>query len=177
MRSRFGELLEIIEVIVLAAAISVVLNTFVVQVTEVLQISMVSTLHQGDRVLVSKVDYRFGSPQRCDIIVFHPPVEGVTIPYVKRVIGLGGDVIELRSGSVYVNGAPSECTGPHGATQPEPGEIRYPFTVPAGDVFAMGDNRLESTDSRAFGPVSDDRIIGKVIVRFWPIGDARFFGW
>ncbi len=177
MRSRFGELLEIVEVIVLAAAISVVLNTFVVQVTEVLQISMVSTLHQGDRVLVSKVDYHFGPPSRCDIIVFHPPVEGVTIPYVKRVIGVAGDVIELRNGNVYVNGDPSECTGPHGATQPEPGEVRYPFTVPDGDVFAMGDNRLESTDSRSFGPVSVDAIIGKVILRFWPLTDARFFSW
>lgn len=177
MRSGFRELLEIVEVIVLAAAISVALNAFVVQVTEVLQISMVDTLHQGDRVLVSKVDYRLGAPSRCDIIVFHPPVEGVTIPYVKRVIAIAGDSVDVRSGAVYVNGQPSSCTGPHGTTRPEAGDVRYPFTVPARAVFALGDNREESTDSRAFGTVTDDQIIGKVILRFWPFSGLRFFSW
>ena len=177
MRSQLSEIREIFEIIILAAAISIVLNAFVVQVTEVLQISMLGTLSQGDRVLVSKVDYRFGRPSRCDIIVFHPPVDGVTIPYVKRVIAIAGDRVELRNAIVYVNGAASECAGPHGATQPEPGDIRYPFTVPADSVFALGDNREESTDSRAFGPVADDRIIGKVILRFWPFDSLRFFSW
>lgn len=177
MRSRFSAVREILEVILLAAAISIVLNTFIVQVTEVLQISMLGTLSQGDRVLVSKLDYRFGTPSRCDIIVFRPPIEGVTIPYVKRVIAIAGDRVEIRNAIVYVNGAPSECTGPHGATQPEPGEMRYPLTVPASSVFALGDNREESTDSRAFGSVSDDRIIGKVILRFWPLSSLRFFRW
>lgn len=178
MRSHLREVFEILEVIVLAAVISVLLNAFVVQVTEVLQISMQPTLHQGDRVLVSKLDYRFGAPSRCDIIVFHPPIEGVTIAYVKRVIAISGDVVELRDGSVYVNGQRSACTdGPHGTTLPEPGDIRFPFTVPDHSVFALGDNREESTDSRAFGHVTDDRIIGKVLFRFWPLTDARFFSW
>jgi signal peptidase I len=178
VRSHLREVFEILQVIVLAAVISVLLNAFVVQVTEVLQISMQSTLHQGDRVLVSKLDYRFGTPQRCDIIVFHPPIEGVTIAYVKRVIAISGDVVELRDGAVYVNGERSTCTeGPHGSTVAEPGDIRYPFTVPTNSVFALGDNRAESTDSRTFGHVTDDRIIGKVLFRFWPLTDARFFAW
>lgn len=178
MRSHLRELFEILEVIVLAAVISVLLNAFVVQVTEVLQISMQPTLHQNDRVLVSKVDYRFGTPSRCDIIVFHPPIEGVTIAYVKRVIAISGDVVELRDGNVFVNGQRSGCTdGPHGATLPEPGDVRFPLTVPERSVFALGDNRTESTDSRAFGPVTDDRIIGKVLFRFWPLTEARGFGW
>ncbi|HEY6957756.1 MAG TPA: signal peptidase I [Candidatus Limnocylindria bacterium] len=178
MRSHLREVFEILQVIVLAAVISVLLNAFVIQVTEVLQISMQSTLHQGDRVLVSKLDYRFGRPSRCDIIVFHPPIEGVTIAYVKRVIAISGDRVELRDGGVYVNGAPSACTeGPHGTTLPEPGDIHFPLTVPEGAVFALGDNREESTDSRAFGHVTDDRIIGKVILRFWPLTNARFFSW
>src|SRR5512141_1831050 len=138
---------------------------------------MVDTLHQGDRVLVSKVDYRIGAPSRCDIIVFHPPVDGVTIPYVKRVIAVEEDSVEVRGGTVYVNGSASTCAGPHGTTLPEPGDVRYPLTVPAGAVFALGDNREQSTDSRAFGTVTDDRIIGKVILLFWPTGDRRFFGW
>src|SRR5438477_11509762 len=78
--------LEIIQALALAVIISVVLNLFVVQVTEVRQNSMVPTLLQNDRVLVSKLDYRFGLPQRGDIIVFNPPIPDASIPYVKRVI-------------------------------------------------------------------------------------------
>src|SRR5258706_6258492 len=95
--------LEIIQALALAVIISVVLNLFVVQVTEVRQRSMEQTLLQGDRVLVSKVDYRFGAPQRGDVIVFNPPIDS-TIPYVKRVIATAGEIVDLRDGRVYVNG-------------------------------------------------------------------------
>ena len=86
-----------------AVLISVGLNLFVVQVTEVRQRSMENTLFSSDRVLVSKVDYRVHAPTPGDIIVFKPPIE-TNIPYVKRVIGLPGDVIDLRDGRVVVNG-------------------------------------------------------------------------
>ena len=89
--------LEIIQALALAVIISVVLNLFVVQVTEVRQMSMVSTLLQGDRVLVSKVDYRFGTPQRGDIVVFQPTTDS-TIPYVKRVAAVAGDTVDLKDG-------------------------------------------------------------------------------
>src|SRR5213592_3534438 len=91
-------ILEIVQALALAVVISVVLNLFVVQVTEVRQRSMETTLLQNDRVLVSKLDYRFGTPQRGDIIVFNPPTDA-TIPYVKRVVALGGETIDLRNGS------------------------------------------------------------------------------
>src|SRR5438105_7133153 len=105
--------LEIIQALALAVIISVVLNLFVVQVTEVRQRSMESTLLQGDRVLVSKVDYRFGTPQRGDIVVFQPTTDS-TIPYVKRVAAVAGDTIDLRDGDLYVNGVKTEYTGAHG---------------------------------------------------------------
>src|SRR5712672_1542725 len=89
--------LEIIQALALAVVISVVLNLFVVQVTEVRQRSMEVTLLQGDRVLVSKVDYRFGGPQPGDIVVFNPTTD-VQIPYVKRVVAIGGETVELRNG-------------------------------------------------------------------------------
>src|SRR4051812_13090343 len=91
--------LEIVQALALAVIISVVLNLFVVQVTEVRQRSMEQTLLQGDRVLVSKVDYRFGTPQRGDVIVFNPPIDS-TIPYVKRVIATAGETVDLRDGKV-----------------------------------------------------------------------------
>src|SRR5688500_11612916 len=96
-------ILEIVQALALAVIISVVLNLFVVQVTEVRQRSMEPTLSQSDRVLVSKVDYRIGSPAAGDIIVFNPPVDS-TIPYVKRVVAVGGDTVELREGRLFVNG-------------------------------------------------------------------------
>jgi signal peptidase I len=170
-------ILEIVQALALAVVISVVLNLFVVQVTEVRQQSMVPTLLQNDRVLVSKLDYRFGPPQRADIIVFNPPVPDATIPYVKRVIAVGGDVIDLRNGNVFVNGQQVDIPQAHGATQPQAPQIVYPFTVPEGHVFVMGDNRTFSSDSRTFGPVPVGNIIGKVILRFWPFDRLVFFEW
>jgi signal peptidase I len=167
---------EVVQALVLAVAISVVLNLWVVQVTEVLQRSMEPTLLQNDRVLVSKLDYRFGSPQRGDIIVFDPPTPS-TIPFVKRVIGIGGDVIDLRGGKVFVNGQLDQTPQAHGETLPQFASIAYPFTVPAGEVFAMGDNRSFSSDSRTFGAVPVANIIGKVILRFWPVDRLAFFAW
>jgi signal peptidase I len=170
-------ILEIVQALALAVVISVVLNLFVVQVTEVRQQSMRPTLEQNDRVLVSKLDYRFGAPQRGDIIVFNPPVPDATIPYVKRVIAVGGDVIDLRNGNVLVNGQQVDIPQAHGATQPQAPQIAYPFTVPDGQVFVMGDNRTFSSDSRTFDPVPVGNIIGKVILRFWPFDRLVFFEW
>jgi len=170
-------ILEIVQALALAVVISVVLNLFVVQVTEVRQRSMELTLEQNDRVLVSKLDYRFGVPQRGDIIVFNPPTDS-TIPYVKRVIAVGGDKIDLRDGKVYVNGKIIEYAETRGQpTTPQAPRITYPFTVPQGEIFVLGDNRQSSSDSRTFGSVPVGNIIGKVILRFWPFDRLVFFEW
>jgi len=170
-------ILEIVQALALAVVISVVLNLFVVQVTEVRQNSMVPTPLQNDRVLVSKVDYRFGAPQRGDIIVFNPPIDS-SIPYVKRVVALGGETIDLRNGRVFVNDRPIEFPETRGLqTQPQAPRVTYPFRVPEGEVFVLGDNRTQSSDSRTFGSVSVTNIIGKVILRFWPPDRLVFFEW
>jgi signal peptidase I len=170
-------ILEIVQALALAVVISVVLNLFVVQVTEVRQRSMETTLEQNDRVLVSKLDYRFRAPIRGDIIVFNPPTPDATIPYVKRVVAVGGETVDLRGGNLFVNGQAVSFPEAHGATQPQAPQIAYPFTVPEGQVFVMGDNRTFSSDSRTFGPVPVGNIIGKVILRFWPFDRVVFFEW
>ncbi len=168
--------LEIVQALALAVTISVFLNLFVVQVTEVRQRSMEPTLLQSDRVLVSKVDYRLGAPQAGDIVVFNPTTD-TTIPFVKRVVAVGGDSVDVRDGQLYVNGRISRFAEAHGVTTPQSPQVRYPYTVPPGQFFALGDNREASSDSRSFGAQPDDRIIGKVIVRFWPFERLRFFEW
>ena len=170
-------MLEIVQALALAVVISVVLNLFVVQVTEVRQQSMRPTLEQNDRVLVSKLDYRFGAPTVGDIIVFNPPDPSATIPYVKRVVAVGGDVVDLRNGNLFVNGKQLDIPEAHGVTQPQAPQIVYPFTVPEGQIFVMGDNRTFSSDSRTFGAVPVGNIIGKVILRFWPFDRLVFFEW
>ena len=169
-------ILEVIQALALAVIISVFLNLFVVQVTEVRQRSMEPTLLQSDRVLVSKVDYRISRPEAGDIVVFNPTTD-TTIPFVKRIVAVEGDVVELRDGQLYVNGKVARFPEAHGLTTAQSPQIRYPLTIPAGSFFALGDNREASSDSRSFGPQPDDRIIGKVIVRFWPFDRLRSFGW
>ena len=169
-------LLEIVQALALAVVISVVLNLFIVQVTEVRQRSMEVTLLQSDRVLVSKVDYRFSGPLPGDIVVFNPTTD-VSIPYVKRVVAVAGEVVELRAGRLYVDGQPRDFVGAHGATVAQSPDVKYPLRVPDGMFFAMGDNREASSDSRSFGPQPDNRIIGKVILRFWPLDRLIFFEW
>ena len=169
-------ILEIVQALALAVIISVFLNLFVVQVTEVRQRSMEPTLLQSDRVLVSKIDYRLGRPQSGDVVVFNPTSD-TSIPFVKRVVAIAGDVIDLREGQLYVNGSASDFPEAKGVTAPQSPQIVYPYTIPDGQFFAMGDNRAASSDSRSFGSQPYDRIIGKVIVRFWPFDRLRFFEW
>lgn len=169
--------LEIVQALALAVIISVVLNLFVVQVTEVRQRSMETTLLQNDRVLVSKVDYRFTSPQPGDIVVFNPTID-TQIPYVKRIVAVAGETVELRDGNLYVNGRLRFIPQAHGTTLPQnPAQVQYPYRVPDGSFFALGDNRQSSQDSRTFGAQPYNRIIGKVILRFWPPDRLHFFDW
>lgn len=169
-------MLEIVQALALAVVISVVLNLFVVQVTEVRQRSMEPTLLQNDRVLVSKVDYRLGRPGIGDIVVFQPTNE-TPIPYVKRIAAVEGDRVEIRDGRLFVNGAPSTVSEAQGLTTAQSPKVVYPLTIPAGHFFALGDNRQASSDSRSFGPQPYENIIGKVVLRFWPVDRLRFFEW
>jgi len=112
------------------------------------------------------VIWEFDPPERGDIVVFNPP-NGDNKPYIKRVLALGGETVSIRDGTVYVDDIQidepyikdgiSECSG-----------SKCEWTVPEGEVFVMGDNRRNSTDSRAFGPVPVDDIIGKALVTYWP---------
>ena len=136
--------------------------------------SMVPTLMVKDRLLVNKFIYRFTEPERGDIALFENQ-QGGNDPLIKRVVGLPGDELELRDGEVYIDGDPLD--EPYLERDPcKPGLPKTcsfgPVNVPKGHYFMMGDNRTNSLDSRFFGPVPEDDVLGEALVRFWPAGRA-----
>jgi signal peptidase I len=138
---------------------------FVVEAFWIPSASMVPTLKYGDRVLVNKFIYRFTEPQRGDIIVFKS-VEGDGQDLIKRVVGVPGDEIAVRGGKLFVNGEPQN--EPYVNKKYPDRSFYAPTTVPKDHVFAMGDNRANSQDSRVFGPVPEQNIEGEAFLRFWP---------
>ena len=138
---------------------------FVVEAFWIPSASMVPTLKYGDRVLVNKFIYRFTEPQRGDVIVFKS-VEGNDEDLIKRVVGVPGDEISVRGGRLFVNGEPQK--EPYVNKNYPDRSFYAPTTVPKDHVFAMGDNRANSQDSRIFGPVPEENIEGEAFLRFWP---------
>jgi signal peptidase I len=173
-RPQLGCLLEIVETLVLTLVIFVVIQNFIAQPYKVQQSSMEQTLLQEQYVLVDKLTPRFDTYKRGDIVVFTPPTDwaGDTgTPFIKRVIGVGGDVVEIRDGGVSINGIrldePYVYTEADGSQQPtSASEDRW--AVPVGDLFLMGDHRGDSADSRQFGTVAVDQVIGRAWLRYWP---------
>lgn len=162
--------IEIAVTVILAFALYWVIQTFVVQTYRVEGQSMDDTLHNGQHLLIDKLTPRFDSYSRGDIVVLHPPdQEESSTPYIKRVIGVEGDHIEVRDGGVWVNGVElDEAYVPGGSfTEPESDEAEW--DVDPATVFVMGDNREHSVDSRTFGVVATDEIIGRAWLRFWPL--------
>ncbi len=154
---------EILEVVVIAVILTLVIQTWVFETFVVEGDSMLDSLHHGDRVLVNKFIYRFSEPERGDVIVFsHPDDNGRDL--IKRVIGTPGEVVEIRAGELHINGEPIK--EPH-VTRQDQGDFA-PVKVPPRAVFVLGDNRLNSDDSRSFGFVPYSRIQGKTWVVFWP---------
>lgn len=176
---------EYAEAIVIAVLLALFIRTFVVQAFKIPSGSMIETLQIGDHILVNK--FIFGTripfvprplfplrrPERLDIIVFKYP-EDETKDFIKRIIGLPGDVVEGREKTIYVNGDP--LTEPYVihsdpmTLSPEsmsPRDSFGPLTVPANSFFVMGDNRDQSLDSRFWGTVSYDKIKGKAFLIYW----------
>lgn len=182
---------EIIETLLLALIIFLAVRAVVLNF-RVDGLSMTPNLHNGDMVLVNRnaylsfntwalvdwlpgvdhdpnVVHPFSPPQRGDIVVLHPPVTHATEPYIKRIVGLPGETVEIRDDGLYINGhhleepylgdKVTECAGQR---------FCGPLTVPEGSVFVLGDNRGDSEDSGDFGPVEIDQIVGKAWLIYWP---------
>jgi len=173
-----GCLFEIVETLVLTLIIFLVIQTFVAQPYKVQQQSMEHTLEPDQYVLVDKLTPRFDTYKRGDIVVFTPPEDWVQedgTPFIKRVIGLGGDTVEVRDGKVFINGTEIDeeyvyASEPGDPPQPTtvPGD-EHRWVIPTDELFLLGDHRAASADSRTFGPVPAVQVIGRAWLRYWPI--------
>lgn len=174
-RRTFGCLLELLETFLLVLVIFLVVQQFVAQPYQVEQTSMEATLTPGQYVLVDKLTPRFDSFHRGDIVVFEPPPgwtgDPTGTPYIKRVIGVGGDVVSIHDDHVFVNAV--ELTeaylSPGETTSTSDGKPKT-WTLLPNQLFVLGDNRVASVDSRYFGPVDKSYVIGRAWLRYWPIG-------
>ena len=174
--SSFGCLVEVAETLILTLVIFFVIQNFIAQPYQVQQKSMERTLEPGQYVLVDKLTPRWDSYSRGDVVVFNPPPAWTSdpTPFIKRVIGLPGDVITLKDdGLVYVNDTPLDepytYTNAAGVHEPTTNAGAQRWVVPAGDLFVMGDHRQASADSRVFGPIAISDVIGRAFLRYWPL--------
>ena len=163
---------EAIETIVWAFILAMIIRTFIVQAFWIPSGSMIPTLEINDRVLVAKFWTRFVEPSRGSLYVFRYPIDPER-DFVKRIIAIPGDIVDMKDGVVYINGEPTQepYVKNHDRFTLRPGSIfpQVPFTVPEGKYFMLGDNRGNSQDSRywGFADISDMR--GPVFFRYWPL--------
>jgi signal peptidase I len=160
----FRFLVDVLETLVLAVVLFVSINLITARI-RVDGDSMKPTLLSGEYVIVNRVSYKLGSPQRGDIIVFHYPRDPRE-EYIKRVIGLPGDEVEIKQGTVYVNSQSLD----ESYLKVKSGDTGT-WRVPEGQLFVLGDNRNNSSDSREWGSVPMDYVVGKAVLVYWPPPD------
>lgn len=163
---------ENLKILITAIVLALVIRTFVAEPRFIPSASMVPTLELGDRLVVEKISYKFHPPAYADIVVFAVPpqlqAEGYQADqaFIKRAIGLPGDQISVRNGQVYRNEV--ALLEPYVTITPKPEDISS-ITVPANEIFVMGDNRNNSNDSRYWGTLPMQNLIGRAVWRFFPL--------
>lgn len=158
-----------VKTIGLALIITIFIKMFIVDATKVSGKSMLNTLHNGDILLVDKIGSRFRGYKRGDIVILKAPDDPKKL-YVKRIIGEAGDTIKIADGKVYLNNEELKETYTS-INETSPTSDISEWTLTEGEYFVMGDNRIpgESNDSRNFGPIEKERLVGHAFVRFYPI--------
>lgn len=168
-RSIFRELFGWIIYILIIVGLTYLIITFVGQRTRVSGQSMETTLHDGDNLIVDKISYRFREPKRYEIIVFPYRYKEDTY-YIKRIIGLPGETVQVSDGKVYINGR--ELDENYGNEEMlEAGIAAEPITLGEDEYFVLGDNRNHSSDSRdeSVGVLHRDELLGRAWIRIWPL--------
>ncbi len=166
------EIKEWLQAILFALVIGYFIINFVFATVRVEGQSMDPTLAHGDRLIVWRLGYE---PQNGDIVVLEPPIYNVDDYYVKRVIATEGQTVQIINNHVYVNGEVLDEPYIQGRVSALDSRYELPQTIPEGACFVLGDNREHSSDSRAFGLVPNDHIMGEVKLRVWPLNSLGVF--
>lgn len=172
-----NEWLEWMKALAIAVLLAFVIRSFLFAPFVVDGASMMPTLQDRERVIVTKLVYFFKDPSPGDIIVFHATEER---DYIKRVIGVGGDTVEMKNDQLYVNQQPVEESYLDEYKRQAQAEGYFftgdfgPIEVPDGELFVLGDNRMNSKDSRMIGTIPLESVVGRADVIFWPINQFRF---
>lgn len=161
----FRIFLEVLQTLILAVVLYFLIDLVVARV-RVENISMLPTLEPGEFVLVNKIAYQWGDIDRGDIVVFHYSEQE---DYIKRVIGVPGDVVEINSGEVRVNDSLLE--EPYISAAPQ---YSGSWEVPDDSLFVLGDNRNQSSDSHRWGFIDDESVVGEAMVVYWPLDEMKF---
>jgi len=176
-KKTFSFVWEVAKIVVISLIIIVPIRVYVVQPFIVEGASMQPNFEDGQYLIIDEISYRFNSPQRGDVAIFHPPTDSKTY-YIKRVIGLPGETVELREGNIYIY----NDEYPEGFRLNESNYLIKSRITQIGktslkdnEYYLVGDNRDNSLDSRRFGPVKIDNIKGKVFVRAFPFDDFGVF--
>lgn len=174
-------IVDIVETLVVAAAIFVVVYLFLLQPHQVKGASMKPNFHDGEYILTDKISYRFQSPKRGDVIIFQSPTDK-DVDFIKRVIGLPGEKVKISDGKIviindqnkdgFTLNEPYQVNGPTSGGQGTPQNTLV--TIGTDEYFVLGDNRLESFDSRSWGMLPKKNIIGKAWLRYWPLNVFGF---
>ena len=159
-------LTETLQTIILAVVLYFLIDSVIARV-RVENISMLPTLQPGEFILVNKMAYKLGQLKGGDIVIFHFP-QDPREDYIKRVIGVPGDTITVQGGKVYVNNRP--LTEPYISAPPQ---YTGSWTVPADQLFVLGDNRNQSSDSHSWGYVPLENLVGKALVVYWPLDQFK----
>ncbi|HUE42319.1 MAG TPA: signal peptidase I [Candidatus Sulfotelmatobacter sp.] len=152
--------------LLIAIGLALVIIVFLYQPVKVEGTSMAPLLSDQERIFINKFVYRFEPIHRLDVVVFWYPLDH-SKSFIKRIIGLPGESVEIRQGTVYVNGRAIE--EPYVPTQYEDLSDYGPVRVPKDSYFVMGDHRISSNDSRVFGPVASKFIYGRAVFAYWPV--------
>jgi len=176
-RGGLGCAVEVIGTLVLTLVIFLLVQNFVAQPFQVQGSSMERTFVESDYVLVDRLTPRWSPYARGQVVVFQPPANATDRkePFIKRVIGVGGDTVEVQDGQVFVNGValdePYLFHNAAGVAEPTVAGNQSRWVVPEGELLVMGDHRQVSDDSRVFGPIPVSSVIGRGVVRYWPLSE------
>lgn len=167
------EMVEWLKTIIFALLIAFLVRNYLFQPYKVQMGSMQPTLHNNDLIMVNKITYRIKKPNRGDIVVFNPPGNTSNIHYIKRIVGLPGESVQVKEGKVFIN--QTELIEPYLSQIDTPGFVG-PVVLGADEFFVLGDHRNNSMDSRDFGAITKDHIHGKTMFVLWPMKDFQVFG-